>query len=519
MARTPLLSNIARLARVARAANRSGIPAAELLDFSRSRRRFLQASAGAAALSLAACATTPDSEPTTGAKPSVAIVGGGIAGLHCAHVLRKSGITADIYEASDRTGGRIWSRTGLFHSGQSVEIGGSFIDSGHKDMFDLCREFKLPLIDMADDAGPTETAYYFGGRHYSDREVLEALQPFVARMTKDAEWLEKDWDALQSDKVVRALDNTGIAAYLSDIGVSGWLKALLEVAFVTEYGLDADEQSCFNMLSLIGLDTSAGRWEAFGESDERYCIKGGNQRVVDSLARRHEDHIRTGWRLARVSGGEDGYTLAFEGRSREVRADIVVLALPFTLLREVEMKLDLPEEKRLAIAELGYGTNAKLIIGTSARPWRVAGYAGGIFSDEAFQLAWEDSRRQAGEGGAITMYSGGKPGVDVGEGAPNAQVERMLPGLNKAFPGMQEAFNGKSFRMHWPSYAYAKASYACYRPGQWTTIAGHEITPVGNLLFAGEHCSDAWQGFMNGGAETGRMAAEAILAAVTQGAG
>jgi monoamine oxidase len=56
-----------------------------------------------------------------------------------------------------------------------------------------------------------------------------------------------------------------------------------------------------------------------------------------------------------------------------------------------------------------------------------------------------------------------------------------------------------------------KGSYACYKVGQWTTIAGAEIEPVGNLLFAGEHCSFDYQGYMNGGAETGRRAAESII--------
>ena len=36
---------------------------------------------------------------------------------------------------------------------------------------------------------------------------------------------------------------------------------------------------------------------------------------------------------------------------------------------------------------------------------------------------------------------------------------------------------------------------------------------VGPLVFAGEHLSDAWPGFMNGGAQTGRLAAQAVLGA------
>ncbi|MGQ0645243.1 MAG: FAD-dependent oxidoreductase, partial [Elusimicrobiota bacterium] len=58
---------------------------------------------------------------------------------------------------------------------------------------------------------------------------------------------------------------------------------------------------------------------------------------------------------------------------------------------------------------------------------------------------------------------------------------------------------------------FSRGSYACYTPGLWTSLAGAEGEPVGNLFFAGEHCSSEFQAYMNGGAETGRKAAEAIL--------
>ncbi len=34
---------------------------------------------------------------------------------------------------------------------------------------------------------------------------------------------------------------------------------------------------------------------------------------------------------------------------------------------------------------------------------------------------------------------------------------------------------------------------------------------VGNLIFAGEHTSDEYQGYMEGAAQSGRLAAQAVL--------
>ena len=172
--------------------------------------------------------------------------------------------------------------------------------------------------------------------------------------------------------------------------------------------------------------------------------------------------------------------------------------------------MDFPEWKTRAIRELGYGMNAKLLLGMKQRIWRDQGYSGNIFSDEPFELAWDNSRMQPGIAAGITCYTGGKGSDALGADTPEVQAARMLPALDKPFPGIASQFNGRAERFFWPTHPFTRASYACYRPGQWTTIAQAEGRNVGNLFFAGEHCSYDFQGFMNGGAETGKQAALAI---------
>jgi monoamine oxidase len=54
-------------------------------------------------------------------------------------------------------------------------------------------------------------------------------------------------------------------------------------------------------------------------------------------------------------------------------------------------------------------------------------------------------------------------------------------------------------------------SYSCFLVGQYTTIAGYEKVRQGNIHFAGEHCSFNFQGYMEGGAEEGKRAANEVL--------
>jgi monoamine oxidase len=137
-----------------------------------------------------------------------------------------------------------------------------------------------------------------------------------------------------------------------------------------------------------------------------------------------------------------------------------------------------------------------------------------MFSNSEIQTGWDNTQLQNSGGAGFTVYQGGLKGVALGNGTPASQAPKFVAQLDLMWPGCSAAYTGKAARMHWPEQPFTKGSYACYKPGQYTTIRGAEIKPVGNLFFAGEHCSSYFQGFMNGAAETGRMAAQDVLKAV-----
>lgn len=515
MSRTPLFDMLRRAARLSRASRRPGAPPLdELIAMDRerrSRRSFLK---GALAVGAAAAIGATPGCSSGGDGTRVAIVGAGIAGLTAAWVLKKAGVIADIYEAAERIGGRMMTATSLLAPGQTTDLGGEFIDSDHTDLLDLVSEMGLDLYDVLapSEVGLKSDAYFFGGVHRTVEEVITAFDPLAAQIAADYDAVG---DVTYKDEAGgTALDKMSLDVYLDNIGASGWIRDLLAVAYVTEYGLEMSEQSALNFIFLIGTDTTSG-FKIFGDSDERYTVKGGSQRVVDEMGKRMADQINLGQRLVRIASDGEGYTLDFElletGTTVTVDADLVLLAIPFTILREIDIQVDLPPAKKKAIDELGYGTNAKILVGFDKRIWREQGYSGYTYADLPFQLAWDCSRQQDGDTGGLTLYSGGKPGLAVGQGSAASQAAELMKGMEQVYPGVTATMNGNTARFHWPTYNLCKGSYACYLPGQWTTIAGAEIEAVGNLFFAGEHTSYDFQGFMGGGAQTGRMAAEDML--------
>jgi monoamine oxidase len=521
MARTPLFSLVRRSMKLAAKASRPGAPPLDDVlerlaerDFKPSRRMFLKGTAAAGAMLAAPDLFTAFAQQGS-AGPRTAIVGAGIAGLNCAYKLRKAGMPVTVFEAAGRTGGRMLTAKDLMAPGLTTEMGGEFIDSGHEEMLALVREFKLSMWDFQDIPGVKDEAFFFNGAHRTEAQVIREFMPLAKKIAADSDSLGEEVSYREHGNGQK-LDRTSIAEYLDVIGARGWIRDLLEVAYVTEYGLEAAEQSALNLIMLIGTDTESG-FEAFGESDERYTVKGGNQRVVDELAKRLDGAIEMRHRLAAISAKGSGYVLTFDagGKSVDKTFDSVVLTIPFTLLREVDLRLPLPAVKRKAIAELGYGNNAKVLAGFRSRKWRARGYGGNTLTDEPFQLCWDNAALQGGTASGITFYSGGTRGIDAGRGTAREALERYLPGFEKAYPGSRALLNGKVSRFHWPTNPFTKGSYACYKPGQWTTIGGAEGESVGNLHFAGEHTSVDFQGYMNGGAQSGADAAKTVLASVS----
>jgi monoamine oxidase len=525
MGRTPLFRLLQRSARIARASLHATAPLDEFCEQGRamrielSRRRFLQ-TAGAG-LVLAGCHLLPASRvPASVPGEEVVVVGAGIAGLTAAWRLRQAGVRVRVFEAQNRIGGRMLSLRNHFADGQVIELGGELIDTGHVRIRALAAEMGLELDDLRDGDEGHDT-WFFDGRAISDQEIIAAFVPVAASIERDLALIGDDELSYHGASPAtfvhaQALDALSIAQWLDRNGVTGWLRKLLDVAYTTEMGLEIDQQSALNLLTFIGTDHTDG-FEVFGESDERFHVRGGNDLVPQRVAARLDDAIETGSVLEALRSDAGGYTLAFrrDGATREVHATQVILALPFTLLRQVRLDLELPPVKRRAIEQLAYGSNAKLMIGYDRRVWRAHGANGASMSDLAYQTTWETSRKQAGVAGVLTNFTGGRHGLELGQGTPRQQAEAATAALERVFPGVAGARSGMhEARFHWPSHTWSLGSYACFRPGDWTGFRGAMGESVGSLHFAGEHCAPETQGFMEGGCESGETAATAVLQAL-----
>jgi monoamine oxidase len=522
MARTPLATMLRQAASVASEASARGISTDQVLaerSTGLTRRELI---AGGAGLAVAGALARPVSFANAATAPRIAIVGAGLAGLTCAYRLQQAGYRADVYEASDRLGGRCWTRRGDFADGQIAEHGGELIDQGHTATRQLAQELGLNLDNLlAGEQNGTEDFYYFDGQPYSFAQATDDLKQVWQQIHKDISAAPYPTTYNSATDRGRQLDAMSIADWVAAYvpgGRASKLGQLLEVAYNIEYGAETNVQSSLNMLYLLGF-AGQGNFRVFGKSNEKYHVRGGNDQMPTLLGNLLSGQINLGSQLTSIKKNSNGtFALTFKlagGGNQSVTADRVVLALPFSILRGVDYsKAGFSSLKNTAIQELGMGTNSKLHVQFSSRHWNGLGNNGNTYADTGYQNTWEVTRAQPGTSGILVDYTGGSIGNSFGSGTPSSRASQFLGQIEPVLPGISARYNGKATIDYWAGYQWTKGSYSYWKVGQYTKFAGYEGVQEGAVHFAGEHTSIDSQGYLNGAVESGERAADEVTAAL-----
>lgn len=424
----------------------------------------------------------------------------------------------------------MFTRENFNEQAMTCELGGELVDSNHDDLIGLCRAFNIPVDSFAaGDQGLAPNLYYFAGRLHTDQDVIAHFRAVSRALARDAQACavpeNQADDPYYFTAAAKHLDHTSLEHYLGRIqGIEKWVIDMIRVAYVGEFGLEASEQSALGLVLTLSPDTTQG-FKLFGESDQSQRIRGGNIALIRALEadlNRRGVPIHLEHPLVSIREMSSRLELVFGGNtpSRTMSADEVVCTIPFTLLREVEGIKTLPisELKRECIRELGYGTNSKRMLGFTERSWRhgfqspthrIPSSNGSVYTDLSVQNLWETSRTQTGRSGILTVFLGGQSGANLNVSHPNAHLVE----IDRIFPGTRRLHDSHHAALNWSHFPWTQGSYACARLGQTTRFGGIAYQPelAGRLLFAGEHATAQFSGFMNGACSSGRVAAQTII--------
>jgi len=468
----------------------------------------------------------------------IAIVGAGIAGLSAALHLKDAGISSTVYESSDRIGGRMHSNWTLWDDGQHTEWCGAMIDSDHRTIRGLAARFNVPLLDTiaAWAPGARDTAY-LAGQYYPMAQADRDFAGIYPILEKQLDLMGEAPTYLTATPEAKRLDHMSIEQWLQTYvpgGTQSQLGRLIFEAYRNEYGRECSELSAVNLVSMLAVQkeySKSGQINVLGYSDQRYTTATGNQRIPMAIAKDLPagsillDNRMTA--IRRMPNGRYELSIDNAGTQQTEYYDRVILALPFIVLRGLDYSgAGFDAAKTNCIDNLGYGYHTKLHLQFHGRPWNGPGpwpqpTDGQIWTTEQFQSSIDFSLGQSGSSGIIERFTGAAPAMIDTPRTPYAsiddspivknEVKVFFEMLDTIWPGVSKHWNGKATFGNAQADPNILASYSSWLVGQCTTIAGQEARRQGNVHFAGEHTSVAYQGFMEGGAASGMRAAAEIL--------
>jgi monoamine oxidase len=470
------------------------------------------------ATGLAAAALLPRLPALAEAEARVAVVGAGLAGLTAAHELSKAGLKATVYEGSTRLGGRCFTIRSF--PGQIAEHGGEFIDSGHEAIRGLSAAFGLELDDVLSAEPKNSRSLYSFGAGYSlanAQKDYADLHPLIQDQAKRI----GDVSYKSSTAFARALDHISLADWVARCvpgGRAGRLGQLIEDAVTEEFAADATSISGLVPAPLFAPNTERGFNLYYASSDQRFHVRGGNDQIPRLLGEKLGDAVETGAALAAVTRLPDGRVrLALSRDSEVIEAvyDRVILALPFSILRQLDTtRAGFQPLKARAISTLGMGSSTKFQLRFRERVWHRAGCGGEIrLRSDLFQTTWDVTRAQSGDSGILNFWSGGRQAERSAALDPKELARSCLTDAEKLLPGLTAAWTGEMTRDAWRSNPWSLGSYAFQPLGYATALSGIEALREGNCFFAGEHTA-AESGFLNAAVESGQRAAKEVLASL-----
>lgn len=468
---------------------------------SEQRRAFLKATlAASAGLLLSGGAGTALASLAQGGK-RIVVVGGGFAGLACAHELRSAGYDVTVIEARGRVGGRVLSFSDLV-PGRNVEGGAELIGSNHPSWVSYADRFGLEFLDVSEE--DLEAPIILGGKLLSGAEnekLWEELDEAVNQLNELATDVPEDqpWKHPKA----KELDQRSTKSWIDSLEVSALCKAAMSAMFTADNGQDVARQSLLGNLAQV----RGGGLEKYWTDSEVYRCKGGNQQLALKLAEAiGSGRVVTGISVRSIAKKGSGLEVTC-GDGRTLECDDVVLAVPPSLWSKIEIPGGFPAGLKPQM-----GSNLKFLSAMKGPFWRDSELAPDSLSDGDIGWTWNGTDGQDMSGGACLIAFSGGPGAEKLSKLKGKQADDAYAGLLEGvYKGYKENLVKTRF-MNWPEDAWTKAGYSFPAPGEVTTMGPMLEAGIGSIHFAGEHCCYKFVGYMEGALNSGIALAKRLAA-------
>ncbi len=355
----------------------------------------------------------------------------------------------------------------------------------------------------------TENARYRGGLPKLGPLVLADIAQSQGRFDRLAEKVPLDapWDA----DGAADLDDQTFETWITRNARTAKARSLLRLYARSVFAAEASDFSLLHALYIThaggGVDVVAGTHG--GAQQDRFV--GGSQVVPRALAEKLGPSVRLRAPVRRIEQHGDRITVLADGVL--VTAAHVVVAVPPALAARIVYEPGLPGARDQLTQRMPMGSVIKCNVVYDRPFWRDEGLTGQAGGDGGPVSITFDNSPPAGTPGVLVAFLEGAHARHLARVAPDERRRAVLASLVDYFgPSARDTVD--YVELDWSEEPWTRGCYGAHcPPGVWTQYGRALRAPIGRIHWAGTETATAWNGYMDGAAQSGDRVAAEILAA------
>ena len=440
----------------------------------------------------------------------IIVIGAGLAGLSCAYELDKAGYNVLLIEASSSPGGRISTHRTTFSNNLYSEMGAEYVDSSDTYIHKYCKMFGLHVLPAKQYDG-----VYVKGQRLSieglksGKETLPYKGSHEGKLFgQEVKYIQKWIDLVKQKGLgspeVQALDTRSVEDILKEGGATKDIIDLYTYANATE------ETTVPSKMSALQMVLSNTRTSSFSENTVEGRIFGGNDQLPKMFAKKLGTKILYNRPLQSLDFDSNGVIVTVNENQKpiQISAKKCVLAIPTTILKNININPSFSPEKMKCIKDQQYGHAMKIAMQFKERFWGNKKSIGQrVFTDTPLRRVYHFSIDQPGPRGILLSFTSGEDAIKLGKLDNNKRLEIAKSTCKNIWRESQN-FWEKGVVKYWNEDQWAKASYSFDAVGQ-QSFRKILAKPEGPVFFAGEHTA-IQRASMNGAIESGLRVVEEI---------
>ena len=458
------------------------------------RRRLLQAG-GSAALGVLCRPVFAERKHY-----DVIIIGAGLAGLQAGRVLQQHGVDFLLLEGSRRIGGRVYTLDDL---PGHPEAGATQAGTNYQALNQIIAE--LGITTENPRPGAPGMTLLVNGRFSAPEnwpasagnllpDALKDTPPYglLPKLLRNGSFLSAPLDWWKAENA--ALD-IPLRAYLEQLGADAEAVRLVDANL---NGESIETLSALDLLRKLAVLQAAGAPQN---------IRGGSQRLPDAMHAPISPAVMTGKQVAGINATNSGIQLLTADADR-FTCKLCLVAVPFGVLRRLDIQAPLSGPKQQAIRRMGYTPVTHVLMKPKSPFWLADGLSPNMWTDTDLGRIFTQTDEQ-GEVIRLRAWVQGPKAQGLSGMTERELGAHTVALLEQARPAAKSQLEVEQV-ISWGNNPFAHGAFSHYPAGGVGQFSRAVSQPEGLLHFIGAHTEPSASG-MEAAIRSGNRGAQEVI--------